>query len=246
MQINGNCVVVLGDLHCPYLDERAFSVAWQIIHDLKPSAVVLNGDNLDCYQVSRYSQDPKRKLQFQDDLDNCKSAIYQLHFASPSSVFYYTEGNHERRLTDWKWKNPEVASLDALTIPALLDFEKYKVQWVPERERLTFGDWLITHGTACRQKAGYTAHAMIDRFGCSGVSNHVHRLAQVNRSVWKQQRTWVENGCLCSLEMEYLDLCDWQHGFTVLHWEKVGWEVWPELVTIKQGRARYAGTHYTA
>jgi hypothetical protein len=247
LNIPGSPVVVLGDLHAPYVDRAAFSIACQIIEAVRPGAVVLNGDILDCYQVSRYSQDPKRKTEFQKDLDSCKECLQAIHRAAFDhlSWIYYIEGNHERRLTDWKWKNPEAASLEALTIPSLLGLEELGIRWVPEKERLMLGDWLITHGTVCRQKAGYTAQAMIDRFGCSGVSNHVHRLAQVSRSVWKQSRTWIENGCLCSLDMEYLDLCDWQHGFTVLRAENGG-EVWPELVTIRNGKARYHGVTYTA
>ncbi len=247
MNIPCSPVVVIGDLHAPYVDRAAFSVACQIIEEVRPGAVVLNGDILDCYQVSRYDQDPKRKNEFQKDLESCQGLLKDVSRAvlGTGCNIFYVEGNHEKRLETWKWKNSEVSSLDDLTIPALLRLEGMGIRWVPERERLMCGDWLITHGSVCRQKAGATAQAMIDRFGCSGVSNHVHRLAQVSRSVWKQEKTWIENGCLCSLDMEYLDLCDWQHGFTVLRRENTG-EVWPELVTIRNGKARYHGVTYTA
>ncbi len=245
MQVEGDWIAVLGDLHAPYADQRAFNVTCQILSDLDPFAVVLNGDNLDCYQISKYSQDPKRKLEFQRDLDICRGHLGRLKCNAKGARFYYTEGNHERRLTDWVWKNAEVSSLEALTIPSLLGLEEDGITWVPERERLTFGDWLITHGTSCCSKAGATAQKMIDRFGCSGISNHVHRLAQVSRTIWNKQHTWIENGCLCDLQLPYLDTADWQHGFTILHKDTDG-QVWPEVISIRDGRAWYNGKCYKA
>lgn len=245
MQVEGDWIAVLGDLHAPYVDYSAFNVTCQILEDLQPFAVVLNGDNLDCYQISKYSQDPKRKLEFQADITECNECIWRLFEASGDAAMFYTEGNHERRMTDFLWKNPELSSLDALVMPTLLGLKDVGATWLPERERLMFGDWLITHGTSCCSKAGATAQKMIDRFGCSGISNHVHRLAQVSRTIWNKQHTWIENGALCDLSMPYLDTADWQHGFTILHKDTDG-QVWPEVISIRDGRAWYNGKCYRA
>jgi metallophosphoesterase superfamily enzyme len=150
--VEGDWIAVIGDLHAPYIDIPAFVVTCKIINDLDPFAIVLNGDNLDCYQVSKYSQDPKRKLELQSDILHAKEAINSLKMEARDAQVFYTEGNHERRMTDYVWKNAEVSSLDALTIPSLLGFDASGVTWLPERERLMFGDWLITHGTSCCSK----------------------------------------------------------------------------------------------
>lgn len=237
-------LVVMGDLHFPYTDKAAVAVALQVIASISPAAIVLNGDILDCYQISRFSQDPLRKTQLQADIDGCRRCLEEVRDAAPEADIYYTEGNHEERLTHFKWANPEASSLSALTIPALLDLKSLSVQWIGARERLEFGDWVVTHGAMCRSKAGATAQGMIDRYGCSGVSNHVHRLAQVSRRTYARELTWIENGCLCALDMEYLDLPDWLHGFSVLHAD--GSQVYPELVNIKNGRTLYRGVVYSA
>jgi len=247
MNISVGPVVVLGDLHCPYVDKAAFAVTLQVIQAIGPTAVVINGDAVDNYQLSRFAQDPERLTALQADLDSCQSCLREIRDAAPEATLFYTEGNHENRLTRLKCKLPELSSISSLTMPALLSLDKLGITWVREHEPLLFGDWLIMHGNSVCSKGGATAQRMIDRYGCSGISNHVHRLAQVSRSVYGRQMTWVENGCLCNPEqMRYSDLFDWQQGFAVLHRDHKGGDVFPEIVHIKNGKTRYQGANYSA
>ncbi len=234
-------VVILGDLHAPFVDKAACSVAVQVIQSIGPRAVVLNGDMADNYALSRFDKDSDRITSLRADLDCLRGYLEMFRDEAPEADFYYTEGNHEVRLSKVKCKVPELAGLEALTMPNLLDFASLGIAWVPEREKLQFGDWLILHGNSCCSKGGATGQRMIDRYGCSGISNHVHRLAQVSRTVYGRQMTWIENGCLCDpAQMEYGDMFDWQHGFTVLHQD------FPELVHIKNGKTRFRGEVYSA
>lgn len=247
MNITVGPVVVLGDLHCPFVDKAAFAVTLKVIQAVGPTAVVINGDAVDNYQLSKFAQDPERLTALQADLDSCKACLREIRDAAPEAQLLYTEGNHENRLTRLKCKLPELSSLTTLSMPSLLGLDKLGITWVREHEPLTFGDWLIMHGNSVCSKGGATAQRMMDRYGCSGISNHVHRLAQVSRTVYGRQMTWVENGCLCDPEqMRYSDLFDWQQGFSILgRWGR-GCEVWPELVHIKDGMTRYRGELYTA
>jgi predicted phosphodiesterase len=244
LTINGSTAVVLSDLHAPHQDEAALSVALQITAAIGPDAIVLNGDIIDNYQVSNYDRDPRRMTEFDKDLTVARACIGRIASCAPDANIYYTEGNHEKRLTTFKWRNPAVSSLQALTVPALLALFEYGVTWVPDSQKLFFGSWMVIHGNKVAPKGGYTGHRMIERYGKSGVSGHVHRLARVSRKYFDRSMTWIEGGCLCSLEMEYLECPDWEHGFVVLH--RDGGEVWSELVEIKNGKARYGGILYTA
>jgi UDP-2,3-diacylglucosamine pyrophosphatase LpxH len=244
LRISAATAVILGDLHAPHFDPKAFSVACQITAAIGPDAIVLNGDIIDNYQVSSYDRDPRRLTEFDKDLASARECLCDIRNCAHDASIYYTEGNHEKRLTTFKWRNPSVSSLAALTVPHLLDFGSLGIRWVPDQERLFFGGWLVMHGNKVAAKAGNTAHRMMERYGLSGISGHTHRFAQVTRSYYNHQMTWVEGGCLCSLNMEYVDCPDWTHGFVVMHSD--GGEVWPELVAIKNGRARYNGVLYTA
>jgi predicted phosphodiesterase len=244
LTINGSTAVILGDLHAPHYDWAAFSVALQITAAIGPDSVVLNGDIIDNYQVSSYDRDPRRMTEFEADLKSARSCLQQVRGRAPDASIYFTEGNHEKRLTTFKWRNPAVSSLAALTVPSLLGLKELGIDWIPDSQKLFFGSWMVMHGNKVAPKGGYTGHRMIERYGKSGVSGHVHRLARVSRKYYDRSMTWIEGGCLCSLEMEYLECPDWEHGFVVLH--RDAGEVWSELVEIKDGKARYGGILYTA
>lgn len=247
MKISVGPVVVLGDLHCPFVDQAAFKVCLQVIQLIGPKAVVINGDAVDNYALSRFDKDPERVTSLGVDLDVGRQCLREIRGAAPESALFYTEGNHEARLSKVKCRIPELSCLPELTIPALLRFKELGITWVGERDLLTFGDWVILHGSNVNAKGGYTGQRMIDRYGCSGVSNHVHRLAQVSRTVYGRAMTWIENGHLCDpAKMEYGSLFDWQQGFSVLRRGGREAEVYPELVQIKDGQAWYHGQLFTA
>ena len=231
--------VVLGDIHYPYEDPAAVSVARQILQILQPDLTVFNGDVLDFYQLSRFEKNPKRHLQLQEDLDRARVGMREFREAVPDTEMVLHEGNHEDRLKKFKWKHPELSNLNCLKIEELLDLESIGCKVSGLFEPLCWHGWTITHGNLHRRKAGYTAHAMIERYGTSGISNHVHRLAVVERTNLAQQATWIENACLCDLRPHYDIFADWQQGLTVLSWD--GHRVWWEMVPIFNGMAHFRG-----
>lgn len=242
MRIEAGPVAIVSDIHGEFVDYQAFNAACKVIAYLQPAAVVLNGDIADWYQVSRFDQDPKRRNGLQEEMDKTATLMHQLVANARDAEFYFTSGNHEDRLRRYLWGHPEIANLDCLSLDQLLSLPELGIKFVADK--LTFGEFLITHGEAVRSRGGYTAHAMLDRYGCSGVSGHTHRLAQVSRSQWGKQMTWVEGGCLCSLDPEYADVVDWQQGFTILNQDKGA--IWPELVQIRNGQAFYDGRVFNA
>jgi metallophosphoesterase superfamily enzyme len=231
---------VLGDLHFPHQDERAIALALNVIYELQPEEVFLNGDIMDMHQISRWGCSPERKLTLQQDLDRTRRFLVELRSAAPEAFIHYLEGNHEARLGRYLQERPEIHGLAALQLPALLGLEGLQIGYttVPYLE---FGGWVVTHGDRVSSRAGATAQKMIDAYGTSGINNHVHRLAQVTRRQAMREMTWIENGCLCDLYPEYTAVADWKQGFTVLHWD--GAQVWPEVVAIHAGKALYRGEY---
>lgn len=229
--------VILGDIHAPYHCELALRVAFKVIEIAKPDMVIWNGDIHDFYQLSRFDPDPERRLKLQADFDAVKTILCRGREAAPNAEMIYKEGNHEQRLGRWRNRNPEIGALDCMKLDALLDLPSIRCRLVDANQRLEWNGYTITHGDLCRRRGGATAQAMIDRFGTNGVSNHVHRFAQVEKRDALRSSIWIENGCLCSLQPEYTEVADWQHGLTVL--TCVDGTVWPELVRIRDGRTRF-------
>jgi predicted phosphodiesterase len=243
-------VVFVGDTHAPFVDDRAVDVACQIISDEAPDVLVHLGDLVDFYSISRFAKDPTRRLLLQDELEAGAYALGQFdQTVSTKTRKILFRGNHEHRLEKYIVTNaPALAGLDRLKIPNLLGLRGLGWEYVDHDLEL-FPEFLIKHGEVVRQHAGYTARGEMDRSWMSGISGHTHRLALFSymprRAFLREEQSpfWIENGCLCTLNPEYIDgNGNWQQGFTVLHVYDDGFV--PEFVHITHGRAIHKGKLY--
>lgn len=208
--------IFLGDWHHPYHDEAAVELALAFTAWFKPHAVFILGDFLDFYEVSRFDKDPARLLDLQDDLDQGKRTLRRLRKAAPDAKIRYLDGNHEHRLVKYVWEHPEISPLDCLKLPSLLGLAELGISHHGYHEQLRWHGLLVEHGNRANKLSAYTARAMLEARGVSGVSGHTHRLGTHYRTDFAGQRVWAENGCLCNLRPEYvIGLPDWQHGFSV-------------------------------
>ena len=206
--------VFLPDLHVPYHDEKVFECWLRFVKKFKPNVVFLMGDWVDCYQLSKFDKKPSRIIELQDDFDATVSHIRRVRQVAPKAKFYYIKGNHEQRLTRFLWSSAAaLASLRSLTIPEQLHLKEYDIEYV-ESGKMLFHGMIVKHGNVVRTKSGYSATGELEKNWRSGVSGHTHRLAQVFRSNEGGYYTWMELGCGCKLDAEYLEgqVADWQHG----------------------------------
>ncbi len=204
----------LPDLHSPYHDERAVALACAFLRRFKPHRVVLLGDAIDFYQLSRFEKNPARVGELQGDLDATHALLRRIQRAAPQAEWWLLRGNHEDRLRRWLWTDgAKAAKLRCLQLPELLQLRALGIRWV-EAGQVRMGDFLVKHGHIVRARSGYTATGEMDRAGLSGVSAHTHRMGQVVRRTMAGAVTWLEAGCLCDLEPEYLlgNVADWAHG----------------------------------
>jgi predicted phosphodiesterase len=211
-------VVFLGDVHAPYHDPVAMGLVFDFLRWFKPDFVYLIGDWIDFYQLSRFDKDPQRILGLQDEIDQCRELMAKTREACPNAWLYFREGNHEHRLTRYLCAHPEIASLRSLQLPVLLDFQQLEIDYCPYNGDLDHYGFLVEHGDVARKHSGYTAKAMLDKRGISGITGHTHRLGAHYVTDAAGDKVWYENGCLCHTNPEYiLGRPNWQQGFSVLH-----------------------------
>ncbi len=205
----------LSDIHVPFHDEVALDVAIQFSRFFKPNYLFLMGDIVDCYSVSRFDKDPKRRLTLQGEVDATQDTLAVIRKAVGAACkVYYVEGNHEYRLERYLWsKAPELGTLRELSVEALLGLSELGITYV-SKGKMEYHGFIVKHGHVIRKWAGYSAHAELEKNGKSGASGHTHRLAQIFRTDLTGVHTWIETGCLCDLEPEYMEgqQADWQHG----------------------------------
>lgn len=223
----GTRFACLPDSHGIFADQEAVACSMALVARHRPEVLVLLGDHVDFYALSRFDKDPKRMLCLQDDLDAGHAFVKAARKAAPHARILYLEGNHENRLQRWLHaKGPEVSGLverlgkgrngsrrQLLSVPYLLGLGDLGVAWVSGGSR-DVGGITFKHGNLVRSKAGATAMAELEREGTSGASGHTHRIGHASKTTRGGVFGWWECGCLCDLKPDYMpgQIPDWQHG----------------------------------
>lgn len=231
------------DLHAPHIHEPAFACALAFLRLFKPHHVFVMGDVVDFYQVSRFDKDPLRINDLQPDIDCGHGGLRRIRVASGRDcIIDYLEGNHETRMQRALRSNmPALASLRNLRIPELLNLRELDINYVPSGMKMHHG-FLVKHGNIVANKSGYTAMRELDKSGISGISAHTHRLGQVFRTNYGGMYTWLESGCLCDDNPEYISgVPDWQHGMAYGYWRTGDERFTVHTLPIINGRAVYGG-----
>lgn len=209
---------VLSDLHIPFHDVGSLRNVFDCIVDYQPRNLVLCGDTLDCYSISRFSKNPERCRNIQYEIDVFYRMMRELKKHIPNTNCYFVGGNHELRLEKLLFENPGLYGLRVLDPENLfrlkdLGFEYHKIKCELDGVCYYHGD-KVRSAAGNSAKAEYEDHRMTD-----GVSGHTHRLGSYYSTYNKEMGKWYENGCLCKLEPDYLadpDKANWQQGFTII------------------------------
>jgi predicted phosphodiesterase len=93
---SNNKILVYGDLHAPYQDERALDFLADQKRRFKPDRVICVGDICDFYSGSRYPKDPDHPDSFVNELKKLQKVVTRLGKIFPEQVL--TLGNHDDRL----------------------------------------------------------------------------------------------------------------------------------------------------
>lgn len=239
--------VFISDVHYPFEDEAALHAVYDLIEDLQPEEVVLIGDLVDFYDVSRFSKDPKRIGNLQVEINEAKSGLKRLREIVPDSKIYYIEGNHERRLEKYLMENPELASLDALSVENLLGLKELDIDYYPLGRDLKLGKYWIIHGDEdsggkLSQYSAGSAKATTEKFGTSIIMGHSHRLGSFYKTLYDGEILEAyEIGCL-STDLDYIHNANWQRGIGLM--ERNGDTGTMTLIHIENGKFMYNGKEY--
>lgn len=241
-------IVVIPDTQIPYHDRRALKAVIKFIGDTQPDEVIHIGDVMDYPQPSRWNKGTAGEFEgsvFKD------SEFAKKHFLAPLRAVYsgpvkMHEGNHDERPRTYLSKYaPALAESNAFNLPALLDFDGFGIELLPDVYHFAPG-WVSTHGhkggITLSRHAGYTALGAAAKFGKSVVMGHTHRLGLTCVSSGYDQRVnkqvfGMEVGNLMDMKQaHYLKGAagNWQKGFGVF--TVTGNHVKPEITPIQGSR----------
>ncbi len=216
-----NTCVSLSDQHIPFQDKRVERQVFRFLKEYQPDTIVLNGDLVDFYSVSSFLKDPKRVHSLQDEIDGATLYIKTIRSICPNATLHYNMGNHEERLKRYLLSNAKaLEGLEALKFENLFKLSEFEVKYHLTGFKLN-REFLVTHGTRISKHSGGTARMEFESNLCSGVSGHTHRVGRYDVVGGSKSYTWVEQGCLCDMNPEYINhKPNWQQGFALIDYGK--------------------------
>jgi UDP-2,3-diacylglucosamine pyrophosphatase LpxH len=160
---------VVPDTHIPAADAAALNVMLGVAREWKPNGIVILGDFIDCYHLSRFSKRSGMPTQAVE-IEETKH-ILDVFDKLGATHKWYLEGNHEKRLTD---RLSEVGLDDLLSWDTLLGLPErgWKFQSYHE-EPLRIGNLRFTHDMGYAGKNA--TQQTLDFAHCNIVHGHTHR-----------------------------------------------------------------------
>ena len=246
-------VVVAGDFHFPLQCDQTVDILLQVIEEIQPKSVILNGDTVDLLAVSKYPKDIRKTYSLREEREAYHKFLHRLlEVTGEDTIIYETSANHSGNGLEgrwWRYLSANLGDLASLTELQetlsyqnvfLGDYQDY-VEYV-DYVQLT-DDFIILHGDVVRKNGGYSARGMFEKWYISLMHNHTHRFGMTAQRVPKlgnrenkQFYAW-ENGCMCDLDPVYASATNWQNGFSIIALSEMNDSFGVEPVMVNDGVA---------
>jgi len=214
-KVNNN-ILLMADLHIPYHSVDAINAAFSYGKRKEVNTIILNGDIMDCYQLSDFEKDP-RKRNFIEELDVTKEFLDTLQEEFPNCVIYYKEANHERRVQRYlKIKAPELYGIPEFNLDVLLGLGARGIHWLKDKQYLKAGKLSILHGDEIGRGVFSPvnfARTLFTKTKTNAIANHSHTTSEHSENALDGDPIvcW-SSGALCGLHPQWNPINKWNHG----------------------------------
>lgn len=212
--------IVANDFHYPFHDPRMVTLWQKFIKDLKPDTIIINGDLLDCWELSDFDKNPRDESKFKKEIEIGQKFFSDLRYEFPQAHIVYVYGNHEYRLQKYLVRHAAAIS-ELLSLEELLKLDSVNVEISNSGLRESFyqyGQLFVSHFNKVSQHGGWTAKQLVDKYGVSIIHGHTHRVGSTIRATLDGR--WLggwDNGCLCDLKPTYVLAPNWCHAFSIVN-----------------------------
>ena len=215
-----NNLLVLSDIHIPFHSNMALKTALRYGRDKEVNTVILNGDIIDAYAVSRFERDPVFR-NMTKELEIGRDFLRHLRDYFGKNVrIIYKVGNHDARLTKYLWDNvPEMAGNPDLDLENLLRLKDFNIEFADSKQIIRAGRLNIIHGHELLGGGGGINHArgILLKVFSHVLFGHFHRTqSYTQRTIDGSVIGSYAAGCLCNLTPEYMPINNWSLGFATV------------------------------
>lgn len=211
--------LILSDMHTPYHDEQAIELAIERGLSEGCTGVILNGDSIDFYQLSKFNKDPRERSP-KDEITVLRKMLHQLN--QRFEHCYFKAGNHEDR---WEMmifdRHPYLADFEELDLQNILHLKDHGFKYIPSKQWIRLSKLNILHGHEVPRGISTTvnpARTLWLRVKQTALVAHHHRSSQHNENHPMEGKitcTW-SIGCLCDTHPTWSPLNEWNLGFAIV------------------------------
>lgn len=233
LEVQNGTVLIFSDAHFwPGVRSTAFKALLMFIREMKPKAIINNGDAFDGASISRYPRigwDSKPSVQ--EEMKACRERLGEIEDAANGAKLYWPLGNHDARFENRLAQN--ASEFEGVKGFSLKD---HFPAWAPCWSVWINGEVVVKH----RLKGGI--HATRNNTlnaGKTTFTGHLHQLKVTPLDDYNGTRWGVDTGTLADPGgpqfTDYLEdgNTDWRSGFAVATFLD-GEMLWPELVRVKE------------
>lgn len=222
-----NNILLISDIHIPYHDIDAITIALEYGVRENVNTIVINGDMLDFCRISRFETDfSKRSVK--QEFDAAKEFLRVLRQIFPTQEIYWIKGNHDQRYEKYLFqKASEIWDDPYFRLEERLQLNEERVHLIDDKILVKAGKLAITHGHHIF-KGIFTpvspARGAYMKAKQSVIVGHLHRSSHhVESDMEGNLNAAWSTGCMCQLRMDYSPLIsNSQHGFAHVTVEKNG------------------------
>jgi predicted phosphodiesterase len=210
---------ILSDIHIPYHSVHAVTKAIEFCKKEKIDALLLNGDILDAYQLSRFSRDP-RKRNFAQELNMFKQ-LFETFEKQLKCKIYFKLGNHSVRYQHFLFqKAGELLGVEEFEFENIIKARAKGIEIIGDKTIIRINELNVIHGHEMGQSLFNpvgAARGLFLKGNASALQGHYHRSSEFSDTNMngKVITTW-STGCLSSLHPEFLPINKWNWGFAVV------------------------------
>jgi predicted phosphodiesterase len=213
-----NKLAVIADLHIPYHSIEAITSCFDLLKKEKPDGILIDGDLIDFYGLSRFMKDP-RKRSVAHELKAVNDFLDILQTFGAKVIFKL--GNHDERFEHYMMqKAPELLGIPEFELSNLLKCKERGIDVVSEKRIIKFSKLSIVHGHEFGQSVFSPvniARGLFLRGKVSAMQGHNHAVSEHTEPNMNGEITTTWSlGCLCELNPLYLPINKWAHGFAIV------------------------------
>lgn len=212
-------ILITGDIHIPYHVEEVVNTIFKEAKKEDVSTIVLNGDTIDCYQISRFSKKPD-KAKMVTEIEMTKQFLESVRNYFPNSTIYYKIGNHDVRLENYIINSANALfGLEEVKLNNLLKFKDLNIIPVESTQILKMGNLNVIHGheTPMFPLGINVAKSVWNKTKANTTFGHFHRTQQnLEKDIdGSTTGSWAV-GCACDLNPDYMPINNWNWGYGIV------------------------------